>query len=247
MGLLRVPKMAFALLFAATAPDVYASSIVPASLAGTEGNTNNGAPFNIAPFALSSMRYQQVYAADEFSEPLLITAIEFRPDINGAAFSSILSNVQIDLSTSAAAPDALNSIFATNVGADNTTVFSGALNLSSTFTGPAGGPKAFDISIVLSTPFLYDPSLGNLLLDVRNFGGGTTTVFDAQFAEGDFSSRVFSSDVSSLSGSTDSLGLVTRFQTAAAPTAVPEPASMTLFATGIASLLVRARRRRESA
>jgi hypothetical protein len=44
--------------------------------------------------------------------------------------------------------------------------------------------------ITLLTPFLYDPALGNLLLDVRNFSGGLTTQFDAQRVENDSISRV---------------------------------------------------------
>ena len=50
--------------------------------------------------------------------------------------------------------------FANNVGADDTIVHSGSLFLSSAFTGPAGGPKGFDILIHLTTPFTYDPASG---------------------------------------------------------------------------------------
>src|SRR5262249_19683532 len=45
---------------------------------------------------------------------------------------------------------------------------------------------------------------------VRNSGGGTTTQFDAAPAAGDSVSRVFGG-VSSTTGGTDSLGLVTEF------------------------------------
>jgi hypothetical protein len=112
---------------------------------------------------------------------LLITGLAFRPDaFTGAAFSTTLSNVSIFLTTTTNAPDALSSTFANNEGADKTLVHSGSLSLSSADTGPAGGPKAFDIVINLTTPFLYNPGSGNLLLEVQNFGGGTTTFFDAE-------------------------------------------------------------------
>ena len=48
------------------------------------------------------------------------------------------------------------------------------------------GFRFFILSSTQTTPFFYDPSLGNLLLDVRNFGGGATTYFDSvdEFSDG---------------------------------------------------------------
>jgi len=228
--------------------------VVPNNLATTEGNTANSFPFNISSTCFScplySQRYQQVYSASDFSSLSglqQITQILFRPDAYaGSAFSSTLSNIQINLSTTSKAPDFLSTTFANNVGSDDTVVFSGPLSLSSAFTGPEDGPMDFDIVINLSTPFLYDPQAGNLLLDVRNFGGGITTFFDAQSQSGDSMSRVYTSgsqDVNSATGSADSVGLVTKFVTIsrATPPAriVPEPSSvlslLTVGAMAVAS------------
>jgi hypothetical protein len=227
-------------ILALGAVQAWANVIVPSAETSVEGNSNNSFPFNIAAFALSSQRYQQVYGSSEFSGPFLITDIEFRPDaFTGAAFSSTLSSIQIDLSTTAAAVDGLSSTFAANVGSNDTVVFSGPLTLSSSDTGPAGGPKTFDIVIVLQTPFLYDPALGNLLLDVRNFGGGFTTSFDAQSTIGDSVSRVFSlTGASSPTGNTDTLGLITSFS----GSAVPEPGTLALVGLGAAGLAWRRRK-----
>jgi hypothetical protein len=117
-------------------------------------------------------------------------------------------------------------------------VHSGALLLSSAFTGPQSGPKDFDIVVNLQTPFLYDPGAGNLLLDVRNFGGGLSTFFDAQLAPGDAVSRVFTGyngvgDVNSPTGTADSVGLVTQFHFQP----VPEPSGVLLSAILSAALL----------
>lgn len=183
--------------------------VVPNSLATIEGNSNNAFPFSIAA---SSMRYQQVFAASEFgTQPLTITQITFRPDgPAGNAFSTTLSNVQINLSTTSAAPDGLSSTFANNVGGDDTVVFpSGPLALSSLDTG--SGPRDFDIVINLTTPFVYDPSAGNLLFDARNFSGGSTTAFDHQFTPSDPVSRVFGA-VGSSTGTPDTSGLVAAFE-----------------------------------
>src|SRR5262249_40728325 len=135
-----------------------------------------------------------------------------------------LPDVQVDLSTTSAAPDGLSAIFANNIGADDTVVYSGALPLSSAATGPAAGPKDFDIAIILTTPFLYDPTAANLQLDIRTLGGGSTVGLDAQFATGDSISRV-EGLVTDTSGSRDSEGLVTEFEFS--PTA-PEPSTMLL-------------------
>jgi hypothetical protein len=235
-------------MLATMAEGARAGLVVPNSLETVEGDDSNILPFSIGDFGLTSMRYQQVYAASEFPEPLLITAIHFRPDaLFGIPFESTLPSIQINLSTTSAVPDALSTTFADNVGLDDTIVFGqGPLTLSSSATGPIDGPKDFDITIVLTTAFSYDPSLGNLLLDVRNFAGGTTTRFDAHFVSGDPLSRsatLISDDVSSLTADfVDSAGLVTMFETQ--PQAVPEPSTLFLMSSGLASLAGHAWRRR---
>ena len=195
--------------------------VVTSSNEFVEGDSVLSLPFNLTIDGKSSMRYQQVYANSEFGflfVPHLITQIAFRPDAGaGGAFSSTIDNIQINLSTTSREPDNLSpnflsSDFLLNVGADDTEVFSGSLALSSSFDGPPGGPKEFDIVIDLQQPFLYNPADGNLLLDVRNFTGGTTTRFDRDLSA---SMRVLSSattdGVADSTGAFASGGLVTRF------------------------------------
>jgi hypothetical protein len=205
--------------------------VVPGALAGTEGGTNNTFPFDLQ--SGTSQRYQQVYAASEFLSSGWITQLAFRPDgVTGFAFASTISNIMIDFSTTSHAPDSLSTTFANNIGLDDTTVFNGALHLASADTGPAGGPKDFDIIIALNTPFFYNPAAGNLLLDVRNLSGGFTAPFDAQNTVGDSISRLTSAKngVNDLTGSADSIGLVTQLTLVAA---VPEPSPRMLLLLGI--------------
>ncbi len=147
------------------------------------------------------------------------------------------------MSITSVADDALSTTFANNIGLNETIVYgSGPLSLSSSNTGPAGGPKDFDVIITLSTPFFYNPALGNLLIDVRNFSGGANgTQLDAVQATGDGVSRVGndSNANSATANFSDSVGLVTGFNF------VPEPSTYMLFAGGAASLLVAIRRRRK--
>jgi hypothetical protein len=156
-----------------------------------------------------------------------------------------LSDIQINLSTTALGPDGLSATFAGNVGADDTVVYRrGALTLSSAGAGPPGGPRDFDITVALTTPFLYDPARGNLLLDVRLFGGsGMVPALDAHFVNDDAVSRVLGG-VNGATGGRDSLGLVTQFRFAAPQQAVPEPMTLLLLGTGLAGVAARARGRR---
>ena len=232
--------------------------VSPNNLATQEGDVNNIYPFGESP----SARNQQVFAASDFSSlagPALITQIAFRPDATfGTPFSVTIPNIEINLSTTSKKPDALSVTFADNIGSDNTVVFSGPLLLSSASTGPITGPKDFDIVINLQTPFLYNPALGNLLLDVKKFSGELLPPFDAQNSLGDSVSRRWISDVNSPTAlrATDdtnpnnysnSIGLVTQF-TLTSVTSVPEPSSaLGVLAFGALSAGFMLKRKQKSA
>jgi hypothetical protein len=150
-------------------------------------------------------REQTVYGSSHFpAAPIWIQGLKFRPNVidgtPGNAFTTTISNLQINLSTTTRSPDNLSSVFATNIGADDTVVFSGSITVSSEFSGPAEGPKAFDISIPLQQPFFYNPSQGNLLLDIRDFSGEATCYIDAENSLSDSASRVVSQTVNAATG-----------------------------------------------
>jgi hypothetical protein len=176
----------------------------------------------------SHNRSQEVFSASQFPGlgPILITQIAYRPyPTTGMAFGPTTDHgVRFDLSTTSAAPGTLSSTFANNVGADDTVVFNGDWTRS----------KAFDITLTLATPFVYDPSKGNLLLDVLNPSGDLLypTTVDAVLGA--------ASGVDTLNGASTSptgiranFGVVVQFTfSPAAPPAVPEPSSLALFALG---------------
>jgi hypothetical protein len=185
--------------FLGLAPAFGVSIIVPNDLFNVEGNGATTVPFDTQT---GTARYQQVYDASQFAPfgqfggigagGAWITMLSFRVDVNNSmsqGFDTTLPSVQIDLSTTAKAPDALSPIFAQNLGADDTIVHA-AGPLSIRAGGPVG-PGAWDIVIPLTHPFFYLPSSGNLLLDVRNFGGGSTTYFDGSVTSGDSVSSVY--------------------------------------------------------
>jgi hypothetical protein len=184
------------------------------------GNNASTAPLDIGD---TTMRYQQVVAASEFlgviPEGGTITYIEFRTDERfGNGFLTTFPSIQFDLSTTTGGPDQLSPFFANNVGSDNVTVQAGALTLCAGTHGERTG-------FFVQTPFFYNPNAGNLLLDIRNFGGGRSTAFDAVDPLGDPVSRVFGLVDTSTASVVDSAGLVVGF--GAIP--VPDPSSVVLL------------------
>jgi hypothetical protein len=240
----RVRPAALALFLAATgfASGTETFIVVPNDLTAQEGNSALAYPLNLGLLGLESQRYQQVYAASQFagltSGGGLITRVSFRVNRTLTSFFSTLPDLQLNLSTTSRAVDGLTMAFAENVGPDDMIVFDrGPLTLS----GSGGmGPNRFDVTITLTTPFFYSPAQGNLLLDVRNYGGGQTSQFDATTPIQGAASRVFTdvSGVNSLLGDRfASSFLITQFTFEA-----PEPSAMALLSVGGAILLVAMRR-----
>jgi hypothetical protein len=180
--------------------------------------TGNSFPFGY-DFGGTNTRYQQVYDASNFAGPIDIAKITFfKTVVPGGSLAS--GDYTFSLSTTSVAVNALDPVnFDNNLGPDN--------QLFNVFT-LAGGLAPTELSFA-GTPFDYDPTSGNLLLDIQIAGfshSGGAAAFDARngTAGGIFSSaHNFSS-----SPATDNFGLVTAF----AP--VPEPTAAVLFGVGFA-------------
>jgi hypothetical protein len=191
------------------------------------------------------LRQQIIYDDSLFPDEIMrITELRMRPSARfGNAFTATISNLQINLSTTSVEPDHLNSTFAQNVGTDDTVVFQGSLTVSSRFVGPTNGPKEFDIVIPLLTPFLYDPSRGNLLIDFRNASDSSASLVDTGQRSDDGASRVFATSVAATSSTRrDSAAEVFQivYTTANAPSIVLQPQSRSVLAGETASLSVQA-------
>lgn len=212
--------------------------VVPAAQATEMGDSGNQFPFNPRSVGVSTIRYQQVYSASEFAPgTYTITQIAFRTTPLDAPFSGTTGTLQVDLSTTSASPDHLSTTFSDNLGADTQTVFNGPWEVSTTNSG------VFDLVLTLTTPFVYNPALGNLLLDVRNFGGGSIDVLnnsfitlDAQSTPGDSTSRIYTAQsidgvllTTGVPDPLESLGLVTKFVADFTPSLAPQQQVQTLI------------------
>ena len=110
--------------------------------------------------------YQQIYDRNLFSSPSAITQIGFRSiGPNGGYDTDVMYNLSVGLGLTERTPSSPGSGFATGA----TTVFSGPLPVHITASN-----LDFDLLIPLTTPFLYDPALGNLLLDITLVSAGQT-------------------------------------------------------------------------
>jgi hypothetical protein len=218
--------------------------VVPNSLAAVEGNLS----MTLGP----GQRYQQVFGAPQFSTipsgGALITQIAFRPDQSIDTPMTVLSStgVNITLSTTNAAPEALSLFYANNVGANVTTVFNGPLLLTTAGAGPNAGPKAFDAVITLMTPFLYDPAEGNLLLDMifALTSPSTFRALDAHFSNTDGISRNLGTNPTQ--GTPNPIAFAVQFTTVPRVAPAPEPATLFLLALGTLVLALIARGARAS-
>lgn len=156
-----------------------------------------------------SIHYQQVYSASSFTGVTQINSLTLF-DVFAAQFggtSAVLSgNYQVSLSTTTRAVNGLSTNLASNIGADNTLIFNG--DLGGLSTTPS-------FTITGTVPFVYDPSLGNLLLDIvvtnqtlRPNGSGNG--YNDADSRGTMTTRAFAS-VGNTNGAVDTVGLVTRF------------------------------------
>jgi hypothetical protein len=182
---------------------------------------------NIYPFGTTSYagEYQQVYSGTLFGGPVDITGITFF-ETRGA--SAISGTYTLNLSTTAAGVNSLGTSYASNLGADNTQFFSGAVSNILTFTGG---------------PFLFDPTQGNLLLDL--FVSSPNTI-SSDYAAGcsPDTNRVYNlggsgaptTGVIDVDCAGAGYGLQTQFTFASAVMAVPEPLTLSLFGAGLAGI-----------
>ena len=189
-----------------------------------------GAGVDLLPISTSSVagdEFQEVYSASQFgSSPVTLYALAFSSSATVAGDATTLSgDASITLSTtSTLTPGAPGTWSVANEGGDATTVFNG------TFSTPVLHNSTFDLVFSFATPFTFDPSAGNLLMDFDWVSTPSTDGFIALSASYS-SALVGSNSDTSLYGNfgAANTGVATQFSE------TPEPA--TWFLMGF-SLLV---------
>jgi hypothetical protein len=189
------------------------------------------------------VHFEEVFASNQFTGPMLITEAVLRSAPGFGALSASSPSFDVMLSTTSASPSTLSGTFSANIGSNQTTVYNAPLSVSD--AGCAGpSPCPFDLFLPFSAPFLYDPSQGSLLLDYLEEPGliAESGALDFQGFPGFTGPLAFLAN-QSLSATTGTLGpggLVIEF----VGTPVPEPATLTLTIMGLAGAAVTRYRRR---
>jgi hypothetical protein len=152
--------------------------VVPNSLATNDGNVSLTAPTG----GPSSLREMRIYDAAQFgvlSGPSFLTQFAWRPDTTPGPSGPRSLALRIFASTTSRSVAGLSTTFAENLGADNTLVFSGTLIWATANLPGPGNTRQFDVVFPFTTPFLYDPADGNLLLEMQFTANGEAIRVDA--------------------------------------------------------------------
>lgn len=198
-------------------------AVLAAPCAGQVIGTSN-AGSNAIPFH-NTLRYQQIFDAAVWSGAVSILELGFRntlqPDY-GLDFTA-----DFYLSTSSASLTGLSPDLDSNLGS-NTSLF-----------GSFSRAGAFSSISFAGSPFVYDPSEGNLLLDIRFSSNSGFAFFDATL-DSRTSRGWVGVDDGYGNGVSYGYGLVTEFSSRAV--SVPEPAPYLLLSLGLLALAYLKRR-----
>ena len=152
-----------------------AEIVVPKGVQHADGNSTGLAP-------TSPTRIQYLYDASFFDaeNPIEIRGISWRPDALEGAVEATDTEVVVKLST--VAKTSLVSQFAHNTGDDEREVYRGPTSINAT---DKMDPRKFSLPIEFQNAFRFDPTEGNLLVDVTFSGFDKTwTVDNQEFSDG---------------------------------------------------------------
>jgi hypothetical protein len=149
----------------ATASGEVIRIVSPPSAANSEGDSSITPP-------RTPLRIQYLIPASDFAglpaSHRYIASFNFRSDSTQTQpVDWTMPHEQIWMSTTSA--NSLTSAFDANHGSNKELVFDGTFTYPFLGSGPAAGPRPFADGTRLQTPFYYDPSQGNLVIELRDF------------------------------------------------------------------------------
>ncbi len=212
-----------------------ATAALPAAaqtvMVGNNNTGNNCIPFGCGGLTTNIPGYQQVFSSSLFSQMVAISEFDFFV-AGGASIAGGTFNVYLGYTN--AAVGALSSNLASNP--------SGPMTF---FASLAGGGAAPATLAIVGGPFVYDPTQGNLLLEIDNASWTQgSSQFEASMTP--FCSRALNSTFNGGSANVaDNACLDTEIHfSPAGVVGTPEPSTVVLMASGLVGLVGVARRRR---
>jgi hypothetical protein len=149
--------------------------VVPNTLATNDANSS------FTSQSGGAIRAMQIFDASQFgalSGPSFLTQVALRPDTIPGPSGPQTSTLRIYVSTTSRSVAGMSTTFSQNIGTNNTLVFDGTVNVTTGNLPGPGNTRQFDYVLPLTTPFLYDPAAGNLVLDIQIEGSGSAVTFD---------------------------------------------------------------------
>lgn len=160
------------LLSVVAANAAIAQIVIPNGLANTEGASSTAYPWGRG---VSQIRVQYVFDSSHFLNqsinfPIAITGLRWRANGGATGNAGTYNNVTIQMATCPLDQAVASTTFANNLGPNVTTVHSGPVSVAA---GAGTTPNNWYVSIpALSTPFIYDPTAGDLTFDFATDAAG---------------------------------------------------------------------------
>jgi hypothetical protein len=130
------------------------------------------------PGAIHVMELIDASQFTALSGPSFLTQVARRPDTSPGPIGPRTATLRIYASTTKLSPDEMSATFSENTGTNRTLVFDGTVTLSTQNLPGPGDTRQFDIIFPFTTPFLYDPAAGNLLLELQISNSGSALQWD---------------------------------------------------------------------
>jgi hypothetical protein len=192
---------------------------------GEEGGGGSTSPF----------RFQQVFPAADFAalgnRPHWLVGYTFRPDQSLTSPRTVhFPDNEVRLSTTQRGPDDLSMQFDDNLGPDVIQFYRGLVILAADIDGSSPVPREFYNAEFPAgvTPYLYDPSQGNLLFDVIGWQGISPSTFNDRVPG--IQTTLYASSPSATDGEWISAVI---FQFTFIPVPEPGAVSLDLISTGV--------------
>ncbi|GAB4139778.1 MAG: hypothetical protein Fur0037_06130 [Planctomycetota bacterium] len=212
-------RLLIALLVTALPALAQFTHVIPNGFANTEGDSSNLFPWSAGGFTWPGIRQTSFYDSTNFTNasitgPITITRLRWRADSSARSWSGgSFQSAVIRMATAAVDAMSPSNNFSANFGPDLTTVYSGPVTV---LTAPQSTPGAWVVDVHLTTPFTYDPSAGDLAIDVdwaalggTNWSGGSAPFLDVDRSATTLAGRTYASiGYPNATGTTAPFGLV---------------------------------------